>query len=146
MVFLAAVVVPVARRKEIQGVKGKLIQWTGERFRFIGWVCLIFLVITGFFNLFYHGIGFTELLSEAFWSGYFGRVLAHKLVLVGIIFILSFFHDFVIGPKAAALMGIGDTYSAAEKLRKRSSWIGRINLLLGLVVVFLGIMLVRGLP
>ena len=52
------------------------------------------------------------------------------------------FHDFEIGPKATRAWEAGS--ESAATLRRVASWIGRLNLLLGLVVVALAVALVRG--
>lgn len=57
---------------------------------------------------------------------------------------ISALHDFVIGPKATNLRMKNPESVDAFRMRKLASWIGRINLLLALIVVMLGVILVRG--
>lgn len=146
MVFLAAVLVPALRRNEYSFLSASLIQWTGRRFRWVGWLCLVALVLTGFVNLSYRGIGWDALASGELWQTSFGRVLGAKLILLAAILSLSIFHDFVIGPRAANVLREKLQSNEARTLRRQASWIGRINLLLAVAVVALGTMLLRGTP
>jgi putative copper resistance protein D len=145
LVFFVLVMVPLVRQEEYKGIAPGIVHWVGLRFRFWGWVCLSALVISGLFNLFVRGFGWADLLDGALWHGYFGETLAIKLIFAGIIFFLSAIHDFYIGPKATNLWQ-QDLQQESFRFRRAASWIGRINLLLSLCVVFLAIMLVRGKP
>lgn len=145
MVFIALVLVPVTRQPEHRGVATSLIRWTGRRFRWIGWLSLALLLLSGTFNLAQRGFGRADLVSGRLWEGTFGRVLGIKLFLVAMILFLSILHDFVIGPRATELLQNHPGSPQALKLRRQASWMGRLNLILALIVVALGIMLVRGL-
>lgn len=142
--FLAFVLVPVTREKVYRHISADLIEKTGIRFRLIGWICLILLIISGTANLFYRGIGWNELTSLHFWEGPFGYTLGIKLILVTVILILSIFHDFVIGPKATKLWREDAQSPQSRRWRRRASWFGRINLLLALIVLFLAVIMIRG--
>jgi len=146
MVFLALVLVPVTRRPEYRPIAAGLVQWTGERFRWVGWTCLGLLVLSGGFNLAYQGFGWADLWTGRLWEGGFGRVLAVKLLLVAVILLLSAVHDFLVGPRATVLWQARPDSPEARRLRRRASWFGRLNLALGLAVVALAVLLVRGLP
>ncbi len=145
LVFFVLVMVPFVRQEEYKGIAPGIVQWVGLRFRFWAWVCLFLLVITGLFNVFARGFGWADLIDGTLWSGHFGETLAIKLLLAGIIFILSSIHDFYIGPKATRLWSENRVLES-HKFRLAASWIGRVNLILSLGVVFLAIMLVRGKP
>jgi hypothetical protein len=54
---------------------------------------------------------------------------------------ISLVHDFRIGPASTAASQ-SDDRKRAERLRKTASWLGRINALLALAIVFLAIALV----
>jgi len=142
MIFLALIVVPVVKSPAFEQFANRLIRLTGERFRRIGWGIITTLVITGTFNAVYR-VGGSALWEKEFWGTPFGLTLSHKLFFVGIIIIISAIHDFSLGPKASKALEEGES-GEAEKLRKRAGWLGRVNLLLSLIVVFLAIMLVRG--
>jgi len=97
---------------------------TGLRFRTVGWIALGVLVVTGLLNLWMHPV----LLSSPRFHW--------KLGLVILTLILSAFRDFVLGPRAGAP-------GADPSARARASWIARINVLLVLVIVLLGLSLFR---
>ncbi len=146
MVFVALVLVPVIRLPENQSTAASLVQVTGRRFRSVGWLCLVLLLLTGAVNLFYRGFSVSELWSAELWQSPFGLVLALKLFLFCLVLALSCLHDFAIGPRATALWRKEPTSPEAGRLRRQASWIGRLNLLLALVLVALGIILARGSP
>lgn len=144
MVFVALVLVPVIRQPENERVAASIVQLTGLRFRSAGWICLVLLFLTGTFNLFYRGFVWADLWGGRIWEGTFGRVLALKLLLFAAVFLLSCLHDFAIGPRAAAVWRMDPASPETKRLRRQASWIGRLNLVLALVIVVLGIVLVRG--
>ena len=144
MAFLAAVLVPGLRRPESKSYSADLLHWSGHRFRRIGWACLGLLIVTGVYNVAYRGFGWSDVVSGSIWDGPFGRTLAIKLVLVGIVHGLSLVHDFIIGPQATQALRAEPDAPRARRLRRRASWFGRIEMLLALVIVFFGVMLVRG--
>ena len=124
MLFIALILVPVTRRLEDQTLRARLVRETGRRFRTVGWIALGVLVVTGLLNLWMH----PGLLS-------FPR-FHWKLGLVILTLTLSAFHDFVLGPRAGAP-------GADPSARVRAAWIARINVLVVLVIVLLGLSLVR---
>lgn len=146
MVFLVLVLVPVTRQPEYRGIAASLVRWTGARFRWVGWICLALLLGSGTFNLAFRGFGWADLASGRLWQGSFGRVLGVKFLLVTVILLFSALHDFAIGPRATALWQVNPGASEALRLRHQAAWLGRLNLLLALIVVALGVMLVRGEP
>jgi putative copper resistance protein D len=146
MLFLALAVVPLLRRPEYQGIAAPLVHWLGVRFRWVGWICLGLLVLSGTFNLIYRGYGWDDVWSGRLWQGPFGQALGIKLFLVAVILVLSAVHDFRIGPRATALWQANPASAEARRLRRQASWIGRLNLILALIVVALAVILVRGWP
>ncbi len=146
MVFLAAIVVPVTRRPEYRSIAASLIHLTGVRFRWIGWICMVLLILTGTFNLIYRGLDLGYIFSGRIWTDLFGKILMGKLLLVSLILLMSIVHDFMIGPRATALWRENPVSPDALRLRRQASWIGRLNLILALIGVALGVMLVRGSP
>lgn len=145
MIFLGLVLVPVVRKPLLRSRAAELIKWTGERFRYVGWVTISILIITGIFNVVFR-FGWHGLFSNELWGSRFGRILSVKLICVGIILLLSAIHDFYIGPRATEILERSPDSPEAGKIRRQASLFGRVNLLLSLVVVFLAIMLVRGTP
>lgn len=139
MVFLSIILVPVSRRPEYHGVASSLIHGTGVRFRAVGWMCLGALLLTGMFNLHYRGIGWA-VLGE----GAYGLILAMKLLLVLIIFLISALHDFLIGPRAMRLWQADSSSPESRRLRRWASLMGRSNLVLALLAAAFGVLIVRG--
>ena len=123
MLFIALVVVPVARRLDDPALKRRLIQQLGMRFRTVSWIALVLLVLTGLLNLWAHPFLLTS--PRFLW----------KLGLVIWSLMLSALHDFVVGPRAGAP-------DAADAARLRASWIARINMVVAIVIVLLGLSLV----
>lgn len=120
-IFIAAVLVPLARTFDDPAKRTLLISETARRFRVVGWVGLFLIVLSGVGNL---------LLNP--WLLSYGLFQA-KLILVTAILFLSVFHDFVLGPRV--------TLKPGPALRVWASWVARVTLLLGLVVIFLGLAL-----
>ena len=145
-IFLVIVLVPAIRRPEFSGIASALIRFTALRFRWVGWVCFCILMITGVLNLIARGVGFEELREAAFWQGSFGRTLAIKLIFFVAILSISAFHDFYLGPRAAAAWEERRDSPDTLRLRRQAVQLGWLNLLLALAVILLGIMLVRGGP
>lgn len=146
MIFLITVLVPVLRHPELRPQAAELISRTGMRFRLVGWVSLVILVVTGSFNLIQRGVGWNALSSAELWNTAFGRALAIKLALVALILCASALHDFVIGPRAARLWERDPDSVRVRGWRRTASWMGRANLLLALAVVAMAVILVRGWP
>ena len=147
MLFLALVVAP-ATREMAPDERGALFDAVGRRFRTIGWTCIALLVVTGAVNMSYRGVTWDRFFSGQLLESDFGRVLVVKLGVVTAMLGLSLAHDFVIGPASVRALERKepDAPRAAAALRRRASWLGRVNALLALLVVALGVALVRGFP
>jgi uncharacterized membrane protein len=146
MVFVALVLVPALRRPAPLENRVEIVQRTGVRFRRVGWIALGVLVATGVGNLWLRGIGPAELLSGAFWTTRFGKILALKVALVAAMALSSVVHDFVVGPRATRALRAGSESPEAMRLRRTASALGRGNLLVALAVLALAVLLVRGVP
>ena len=122
MLFIALVLVPVTRRLDDPALRARLVQQTGRRFRTVGWIALGVLVLTGLVNLWLNPF---LLASPRFhW----------KAALIVLTLILSAFHDFVLGPRAGAP-------GADPSARVRASWVARLNVVVALAIVLLGLSL-----
>ncbi|MEX0662152.1 MAG: DUF4149 domain-containing protein [Balneolaceae bacterium] len=143
MLFTAAVLVPATRGK-LKERRGLLFTELGTRFSRISWLIFPLLIVTGIFALLGKGFTVDTLLSADFWSGSYGITLRRKLELFGLMMIISGIHDFWLGPKASELMDSQPEAAKTRKYRKASSWVGRINLLIGLAILFYAVTLVRG--
>ena len=144
MLFTAAVLVPASRHKILQNKKGAFFALVGKKFSRISWALFLILIITGITNLLARGYTVANLTSAAFWNSHFGGTLSIKLQLFAAVLILSGIHDFYAGPKAADLMDSQPESTKTKRVRKLSSWLGRINLILGLAILYYAMQLIRG--
>jgi putative copper resistance protein D len=123
MLFVALVMVPVMRRED-PGLRARLFHATGIRFRTIGWIAVGLLIATGLGNIWLNPSLLH--LPRLHW----------KLGLVALALVLAVVHDFVLGPRAGRP-------GASPSMRVRASWIARVNVLVVLVIVLLGLSLLR---
>jgi uncharacterized membrane protein len=121
MLFITLVLVPVLRRIGDSALRSELLGQVGRRFRSVAWVALGLLLASGVANLLARP---WYLKSAAFQV---------KLALVVLALILSVLHDFVLGPRA--------NRSSAQGPRRRVSVIARVNALVVLAIVLLGLAL-----
>ena len=123
MLFVALVMVPVMRRED-PALRARIFHVTGVRFRSVGWIALGLLVATGLGNVWLHP--------------YFLRLPRFhlKLGLVALALVLAVVHDFVLGPRAGKP-------GAHPSVRVGASWVARVNVLVVLAIVFLGLGLLR---
>lgn len=122
MLFIALVFVPVTRRLSDPGLRGRLLQEAGRRFRAVGWMALGLLLVTGLGNL---------------WLRPYLLGLPRFQVKLGLVVLalgLTVTHDFVLGPRAGRP-------GADPAIRVRASWLARANVLVVLAVVLLGLAL-----
>lgn len=122
MLFIALVLVPVTRRLPDAALRTRLVEATGRRFRTVGWIALAVIVATGLGNLALR----PELLGAPRFHAKAGLVL---LALA-----LGAAHDFVLGPRAGRP-------GADPSARARASWVARVNVLVALAIVALGLAL-----
>ncbi len=144
MLFLVLVMLPVTRQGEWRQMAASLVRRTGIRFRDVSWVAFAFLLLSGIFNLAYRGYTWADLFSGRLWQGGFGHTLAWKLSLFAAVLLTSALHDFVVGPRATRLWQEEPGGSSARTWRRAAAWMGRLNLLLGVLIVFLAVAMVRG--
>jgi len=137
MLFLSLIAVPVLRRIESPMVRRDLFRAMARRFRRLVWICIAVLVPTGIVNVLYYG-------NRAADSSYMD-VLHIKLGLVALLVLMGLLHDFVIGPRAARAMSRdGPPPTGTDFLMvELAPWIGRFNLLLGIVILTLAAALTR---
>lgn len=102
------------------------------------------LIIIGITNLTTRGFDWKLFFNQNFWSVGFGYYLGIKLIIFSIVLLVSRVHDFYAGPKAAELMESEPNSILTQKFRKLSSWLGRINLIFGLLILYYAIRVVRG--
>ncbi len=144
MLFTAGVLVPSTRHHLLKNKKGAFFTLIGKKFSRISWVLFIVLIVTGITNLLTRGFALEQLLSISFWIEIFDGKLLIKLHLFAAVLIVSGIHDFYAGPKAAKLIDEQPDSNITRRMRKLSSWLGRLNLLLGLAVLYYAMRLLRG--
>lgn len=133
MLFLPLVLFPSIKDETN---KLHLIYKTGIKFRFYGWIVLTGLIITGSFNMYVKGFWNIEFLIH----NDFGKLLGIKLLSFAMMLLIAGIHDFYIGNKAIErIQQINDS-----KFKYIARWSGRINLILSLLIAFLGVAISRG--
>lgn len=142
MFFTAAVLVP-ATRKRLSEHKTLLFKELGTRFSRISWILFPFLILTGFLALVGRGFPHESFMSLDFWKTAYGGALFAKIHLFAFVLIVSGIHDFWLGPKAVKIMADEPGSPKGDRFRKASSWIGRINMAAGLLILFYAITMVR---
>jgi len=143
--FLVLVVVPWLRSGTAEDA-GTFLRETGERFRFVGWICFAVLLVTGSFNLWVRGVRMAHLVDPAWWSSSLGSAALLKLLLFAAVVVVSAVHDFSVGPRATLEMQHDIGSPESRRLRRQASLLGRLNGVLALLLVALGVALVRGWP
>ena len=141
MFFLGIVGAPALAGLDTD-LRRRVFKEIGMRFRGAGWVAIAVLLVTGIVNLRFRG-----LLSAAlhggrdFWLTPIGQILAWKLGLVLTMVTIGAVHDFWLGPLSGELKA-----GSKKHLRVRAivSRLGRLNAVLGVLVVYFAVRLIRG--
>ena len=132
------------RAVEPPSLRSSLFQALGTSVRRAGWVAIAVLLVTGLVNLQFKGLLSAAVLgSSSFWQTGYGVALAWKLGAVGFMVANAALHDFVLGPRAGRL---GAGTPEGRSARKWAAWLGRLNAVVGIVVVVAAVTLARGLP
>lgn len=141
IIFLVLVIVPSLRRLD-PATAAPVLRATVFRFRAVGWAAFAVLFATGLYNLHARGIGWSELTDPTFRATSSGKALLVKLACFAVVVVLQAWHDFSIGPRALTAIEMGAP--EAQRLRKLTGWIGRINGMITLVIVLCAVIVVRG--
>lgn len=145
--FVVLVLRPVISKIESRELQANLFDQIGRRFRYVGWIALGILVITGLLNLHFRGIGMDQFSSATFWQSEWGTFLAIKILLVAVVLTLSYLHDFRLAPALTQkLQEPSVPETELGSLRKTVSWLARINGALVIVIIALAMLLARGGP
>lgn len=138
MAFLTFIAAPSLKRSVPFEMQAILYRDIGRRFKFAGWICIFVLILTGPINIYHH---ITSHHMEGDVESSFHGIFVLKLGLVLIMILLSLIHDFVLGP----LLGekIRERLAPPKFLKLIVPWMARINLILGLIVVYLGLTLAQ---
>ncbi|MBI5747353.1 MAG: DUF4149 domain-containing protein [Nitrospirae bacterium] len=137
MAFLTIIAAPSLKRLAPPEVQPILYKDIGRRFKLVGWICIFVLILTGPLNIYHH---ITSHMTHEGEDDFHG-VFVLKLGLVLIMILLSLVHDFVLGPLLGEKIREGVTPSRFLKLIV--PWMGRVNLILGLIVIYLGLTLAQ---
>jgi uncharacterized membrane protein len=135
MLFITLVVAPFLQSMPDPKERSKVYQVVGKRFRFLGWIAIIILLITGPVVLYaLYGISMPDIFLTSLHNTPIGKALSIKLTLVLIIVLSSLTHDFWLGPKARN----SPKYSLIAKI------FGRGNLVVALAIVIFAVILRAG--
>ena len=145
MFFLVLVVVPWLRGRD-RATAATFLRETGTRFRNVAWGCFAVLLVTGAFNLWLRGVRLENFAQREWLMSPFGHAVLCKLAVFALVLVVSAVHDFAVGPRASLAVEEDPRSPDAERLRRHASRLGRINALLALLLVALGVILVRGWP
>ena len=142
MLFLAVVGAPVLREIESPALRSALFKRIGERFRWVGWICIVLLLATGVGNLHFRNLLRWEVLGDSgFWGTRYGTSLAWKLASVVLMLSVQAVHDFVVGPRASCVTPGSPDF---KNLRRRAAWLGRVNAVVGILLIIVAVRLARG--
>jgi len=130
LTYQAHVLAPAARRGETAAFVG-----AARRARPVAWTALGLVVLTGLYNL-------TRLgpLEGVMQSGV-ALALAAKLILVLMLVTLAGQRDFALVPRLTRALAAGE---AAGPALRAIAWLDRITIVLGVAIVYLGLVVSRG--
>lgn len=130
MLFLVLVIAPFLKTLADPKEKSRIYQIVGKQYRFWGWAAIITLLVTGPFML------LTLYPDHSMYApnNDFGMAVTGKILLVTIIVLSSFFHDFLIGPRARS----SPKYSTIARV------FGRANLLIALLIALFAVFIRAG--
>jgi len=137
MLFLSLVAVPVLRQVDSPLLRADLFRKMAWRFRRLVWICLAVLILTGTVNVAYYG--------DTTQGSPYLKVLGIKLGLVAVLVAMGVAHDFIIGPRAARAQSRDGLLPTGTDLLmvQLAPWVGRLNLLLGVIILVLAAALAR---
>ncbi|MFW5968093.1 MAG: CopD family protein [Persicimonas sp.] len=139
VLFMGLVAVPAARGLEPR-LRRLVTTRLGMAFRPVGWVCLVVLLTTGTYMAINWGATWQNVFDLSFFDAPHTRMLGYKLLAVLAMLGVSFWHDWVIGPRAVeAEPGTEE----AERYRRLAGWLGRVTGVLVLVIAVLAVFVAR---
>ncbi|MGM0555345.1 MAG: CopD family protein [Myxococcota bacterium] len=136
--FIGAVAMPIAGGMGRAG--REVLRAVARRFRPIGWAALVVLVATGSAFLYRWGATWETLFDLSFFEAPHARLLGYKLVFVGIMLVVSFVHDFIIGPRASQAE---PNTEHAKSLRLAAALLGAFTGGLALAIAILAVFVAR---
>ena len=132
MLFITLVVAPFLKTMPNPADRSKVYQFVGRKYRLLGWIAIIILLVTGPVLLYtIYGISMPDIFLTSLHSTPIGKTLSIKLTLVVVIVLSSLIHDFWLGPKARN----SPKFSLIAKI------FGRGNLFVALLIVIFAVIL-----
>ena len=137
--FLFLVAVPAVRIIEDADVRLRVMRIVVTRFGWLAWGAMAVIVLSGISNLFQEADEFGHLWDTEY--RYF-QIFSTKMVLVGLMVLLTALHTFVVGPRQLRLQEEmrGDSVEVA-RLRRLSIIVSSLALLASIAVVYLAALL-----
>lgn len=141
VLFLALVGAPVLRRVEPADLREQLFNRLGMRFRYVGWMAVGVLLLTGTALLWMRGWLSAEVFgAAAFWRSPAGSALGWKLGAVVAMIVLNLGHDVALSPERARALRASPSWPAK---RRRMVLMARAGALAALLVVIAAVRLAR---
>lgn len=124
-----------------QADKADLIVKVSLKFRTVGSVALVLLLITGIFQLQYPGVRWN---LDYFTSSHWGKITGLKILVFLAIVFISVIQDYCLGNLAIEAWKNRTEDPKTHKIKYLSRLLDRVTCMLALTAVFLGVILVRG--
>ena len=132
--FMFLVTVPAVRVIEDPAVRLQVMRVIVTRFGWLAWAAMAVIVLSGVSNLFQEADEFGHLWDTEY--RYF-QIFSTKMVLVGLMVILTALHTFVIGPKQLRLLEeMRSDSTEAAGLRRISIIVSSLALLASIAAVY----------
>ena len=132
--FMFLVTVPAVRVIEDPAVRLQVMRVIVQRFGWLAWAAMAVIVLSGVSNLVQEAGGFGHIWDTEY--RYF-QIFSTKMVLVGLMVILTALHTFVIGPKQLRLLEeMRSDSTEAAGLRRVSIIVSSLTLLLSIATVY----------
>ena len=132
--FMFLVTVPAVRVIEDPAVRLQVMRVIVTRFGWLAWAAMAVIVLSGVSNLFQEADEFGHLWDTDY--RYF-QIFSTKMVLVGLMVILTAVHTFVIGPKQLRLLEeMRSDSTEAAGLRRVSIIVSSLALLASIAAVY----------
>ncbi len=132
--FMFLVTVPAVRLIEDPAVRLQVLRVIVQRFGWLAWAAMAVIVLSGVSNLFQEADEFGHVWDTEY--RYF-QIFSTKMVLVGLMVILTALHTFVIGPKQLRLLEeMRSDSTEAAGLRRVSLIVSSLTLLVSIAVVY----------
>lgn len=140
VLFLGAVAVPASRSLDEREGR-RAVRVLGRYFRPIGWSALAVLVASGTYMMWIWGARPANVWDGTFFDTIRAKWLGTKLWLVGLMILVSGFHDWYVGPRASALGD--DAPEQARRWRIAAAILGAATAIVAIAIVGIAIVISR---